>query len=202
MARPRRPTANSRDGFSAIELLFVAAAIVTVGGIAVPPLVGAVEDYRAAGAARFLSARLQRARMEAVLRSRDVALRFTAVDGRYAFATFADGNGNGVLARDIERGIDRPLGEEERLGDSFRGVDLGTLPGLPAVDAGSPAPGDDPVRLGASDGVTFTAAGSSSSGSLYVRGRGQRQFVVRIFGDTGKTRVLRFDATHRIWRPL
>src|SRR5262249_17412356 len=157
----------------------------------VPPALEAIDEHRAAGAARYLSSRLQRARMEAVLRSRDVAVRFTETAEGYTFAIFVDGNGNGVLPDDNRRGIDNPLGELERLSDNFRGVEFGTLADLPSVDAGGAAPGDDPVRLGASNAVTFAPGGTSSSGSLYVLGRGKRQFVVRIFGETGKTRVLR-----------
>ncbi len=213
MARRSQPNARSPEasrevdarrgaaGVSAIELLFVTGLIATVGGIAVPPALEALDEHRAAGAARYVSSRLQRARMEAVLQSRDVAVRFDDDDG-YVFAIYADGNGNGVLADDIRRGVDRRLGADERIADNFRGVDFGTLPDLPPVDAGSAAPGDDPIRLGASNAVTFTAHGTSSSGSVYLRGRGQRQFVIRIYGETGKTRVLRFESASRQWRPL
>ena len=211
MARPSRPSVLTPErlrsignaaGVSALELLFVTGLIATVGGIAVPPALEALDEHRAAGAARYLSSRLQRARMEAVLRSRDVAVRFAESDGGYTFATFVDGNGNGVLADDIRRGIDAPLGEPERVSDNFRGVDFGALPDLPPVEPGGTAPGDDPIRLGASNAVTFTAGGTSSSGSVYVLGRGRRQFVIRIYGETGKTRVLRFEATSRQWRTI
>ena len=97
----------------------------------------------------------------------------------------------------FERGLDRRLDVEERLRDQFPGVDFGTLPDLPAVDGSSPPPGADPVRLGSSNMVAFTAEGTSTPGSLYVRGPGNTQFVVRILGETGKIRILRFDRRSR-----
>ncbi|PYR06304.1 MAG: hypothetical protein DMG00_19105, partial [Acidobacteria bacterium] len=75
------------------------------------------------------------------------------------------------------------------------------LDGLPPVDAGVPAPGNDPIRLGVSDMATFTAKGTSSAGSIYIRSR-RTQYVIRIFGTTGKTRLLKFDARSHEWRPV
>jgi type II secretory pathway pseudopilin PulG len=210
LARRRPPSASSSShprfslarGFSALELLFIVALTGTVCGIAVPPVLNAVEHLRAVGAARYVSTRLQRTRMEAIARSADVGVRFSQTASGYVFTVYVDGNGNGVSSRDILRGVDWPLGSIERLADTFAGVEFGTLPGLPAVDAGGAPPGADPIHLGVSNTATFTAGGTSSTGSVYIRGRGQRQFVVRIYGDTGKTRVLEFEHATRRWKPL
>jgi hypothetical protein len=170
--------------------------------VAVPQSIAGLDDFRALGAARYISARLQRARMEAVMRSADVAMEFSATSQGYSYAVFLDGNRNGVRAHDIHTGVDRAIGAPERLADQFGGVDFGAIPGLPAIDAGGTAPGDDPIRLGASSFATFTARGTSSSGTLYIRSRRNAQYAVRIFGDTGKTRLLKFDTTTRRWRPV
>jgi hypothetical protein len=149
-----------------------------------------------------MSARLQAARMEAILRSADVALRFTATPGGYTYAVFQDGNGNGVRTRDIQRGTDRQIQAPERLPDHFTGVDFGTLPGLPPIDPTGSPPGDDPIRLGSSDILSFSALGTSSSGSLYIRGQRHAQFAIRILGESGKTRLLKFDSSAQQWKPL
>ena len=47
--------------------------------------------------------------------------------------------------------------------------------------------------------MTFTATGTATSGSLYLLGRGQTQYVVRIYGETGRTRILRYNARSRTW---
>src|SRR5262249_55817088 len=101
------------------------ALVATMCGITVPPVLSAVESVRAAGAARYVSTRLQRARMEAVTRSADVGVRFSSTATGYVFAVYVDGNANGVLARDILRGVDWPLGSIERLPDIFTGVGFG-----------------------------------------------------------------------------
>lgn len=131
-----------------------------------------------------------------------MAVVFTQEADGYSYAVYVDGNGNGVLTRDIQRGVDRKIGAVERLREQFPGVDFGALPGLPPIDPGGAAPGSDPVRLGAGNLASFGPAGSSTSGTLYVRGRGGAQYAVRVFGDTGRTRRLKFDRSTRQWKPL
>ena len=192
----------SPAGYTIVELLFVLGTAATLAGVAVPQALAGLDDFRAANAARYIAARLQRARMDAVVRSADVGLQVTAAPGGYVYAVYVDGNRNGIRSLDIQRGIDKPLMASERLPDQFTGVEFGALPGLPAVDPGGTPPGSDPIRLGSANVATFSAAGTSSSGSLYIRGRRNAQYVVRIYGQTGKTRVLKFDVRSRQWKSL
>ena len=189
-------------GYSLVELMFVLGLVATLSGVAVPQMLAALDDFRAAGAARYMAARLQRARMEAVMRSAAVAVLFTQDSTGYSYAVYVDGNGNGVLTRDIQRGIDRRIGAVERLSEQFTGVDFGAIVGLPAIDPGGTPPGADPIRLGSGNSASFAAAGTSTSGTVYIRGRGGAQYAVRIFGDTGKTRRLKFDRAVWQWKPL
>jgi hypothetical protein len=187
--------------FSFIEILFVLGAAATVSAVAVPETLATLDDSRTAAAARYVSTRLQRTRMEAVSRNGSAALRFTPLPDHYDFTAYVDGNRNGVLSRDIQSGVDRVIQPADRLGDHFAGVDFGVSPDLPPVDPTSTAPGTDPIRLGSSDMVTFTSTGTATSGSLYVRGRRGTQYVVRVYGETGKTRVLKFNAGTGQWIP-
>jgi type II secretory pathway pseudopilin PulG len=191
-----------KSGYSLIELLFVMSATVTVSAIAIPPLLAALDDYRTAGAVRYFSTRIQRTRMEAVRRSANAAIEFVPGRGGYSYGIYVDGNGDGVRATDIKKGTDRRLGAAEHLPDNYAGVDFGLLPGLPPVDVGGPAPGTDPIKLGTSNLLSYSAIGSSSSGSLYIRGRAKAQYVIRILGDTGRIRVLKFDPRLQQWKAL
>jgi hypothetical protein len=209
LVRRRHPTARlaarsrgAATGFSTLETLFVVAALLTLGGVAVPPLRYTIDSVRAGGAARYVATRLQRARLEAITRSVDVAVRFSASGDAYIFAVYVDGNRNGVLSRDVQSGIDWRLGPTERLRDNFAGVEFGALPGLPPVDAGGTAPGSNPIRLGASGSATFSPLGTSSTGTLYLKAGTAQQFAIRIYGETGKTRILRYDVGSRRWNPL
>jgi type II secretory pathway pseudopilin PulG len=189
-------------GYSLLELLVAMALSVTLGAASIPQYVVAMDDVRARGAAYYISGRLQRARMEAVLRSAMVGVQFTPTASGYSYAVYVDGNRNGVLTRDIQRGVDRLIAAAEKLPDQFAGVEFGAIPGLPAVDPGGTAPGSDPIRLGSGNIASFSAMGTSSSGTVYIRSRRDAQYAVRIFGETGKTRMLKFEPRTGLWRQL
>lgn len=188
-------------GYSLIELLVVAGLVATLGAVAVPQTLAALDDSRTLGAARYIAARFQRARMEAVMRSAEVGIRFVAVGASYSYTTYVDGNENGIRSADIRSGVDSVAIATEQLTDSFSSVDFGALPNLPAVDAGGTPPGTDPIRLGSSNIASFNPNGTSTSGSVYIRGQ-HAQYVVRLYGDTGKTKVMRYDAVKKQWVPL
>jgi hypothetical protein len=184
------------------ELAVVLGLVVTASATAFPRLLAGLDDARVAGAARYLSSRLAESRLDAIARTREVAVRFAPANGTYEFTIYVDGNGNGVLTRDIERGIDKPVRGPEMLADNFRSVVFGTQPGLPAIDSGGAPPGSDPIRLGASNSVSFSALGSATSGTIYLTGPSGAQYAVRIFGVTGKIRVYRFSAGTGKWLPV
>ena len=188
-------------GYSLVEVMFTLTLGVVVGAIAVPQVLANVDDTRASGAVHYLTTKLNQARMEAVARSRDVGLQFVAVGGAYSYTVYSDGNADGIRTRDIQSGSDARIAAPEHLPDRFTGVDFGVLPGLPAVDSSSTPPGSDPIKLGSSNILTFTALGTSSTGSLYVRSRGGAQWVIRVTGETGKVRVLKYDPRLRQWKP-
>ena len=192
---------NAR-GYCLLELVFVLGVAGTLSAMATPQLLGTIDDSRALGAVRYVSTRLQETRMEAVTRNANVAMRFSLAGGIYVYTVYQDGNGNGVVSRDIQRGVDAPIHPVERLPDQFAGIDFGVLQGIPPADPSGTAPGSDPIRLGSSDMVSFTAMGTSSTGSLYIRGRRNAQYAILIFGETGKTRILKYDSRNRGWRSL
>jgi type II secretory pathway pseudopilin PulG len=195
-------TWRSTIGYTALEVVFVAALGTMLSAAAVPQYLSAIDDFRASGATRYVAARLHRARMEAVTRSAQVAIQFTQSDAGYSYAVYADGNRNGVLARDIQRGTDRPIGAPEQLPDRFTGIDFGVIPNLPPIDAGGTPPGSDPIRLGSGNSASFSPAGTSTSGTVYIRSRRDAQYAVRIFGETGRISMFKFDRGTRQWRPL
>jgi len=190
------------SGYSLTELAVTVSVVATVAAIAVPAVEAGLDEARTSGAARYLAARLADTRMEAIQRSTEVAMRFASSSHGYTYAVYADGNHNGVLARDVQDNIDRRIRAEESLGSNFRNVEFGTLPGLPAIDAGGPPPGNDPIRCGTSNSLSFGPIGTSSSGTVYLLGRSRSQYAVRVFGGSAKIRVYRFDWRSARWSPL
>lgn len=189
-------------GYCLIELMAAVAIAGALSAAASPALLATIDDSRARAAARFMSTRLYRTRMEAVARASNVAIRFVPSGSAYGYAVYRDGNGNGVLSRDIQRGVDTEIHPLERLSDQFSGVDFGVLPGLAAADPGSTPPGDDAIKLGSGNMVSFSPVGTSSTGTLYIRGKHNTQYAVVVFGETGKTRILKYNQQNGEWSPI
>jgi type II secretory pathway pseudopilin PulG len=195
-SRDRQMRTDAR-GATLLEVMFALALGATLTGLSVPVVSGTVDDMRAAMAARYVASRIGSTRIDAVRRSDIVALRFEPVGEDYMFATFGDGNSNGVRTAEIRAGVDPALGPFERLQDTFPGVRFALMPGVPDAD-GHAGTGEDGVRIGSSRLLSMSSDGTSSSGTLYIRGR-RRQYAVRILGVTGRTRMLQYHAENRAW---
>jgi prepilin-type N-terminal cleavage/methylation domain-containing protein len=187
----------SSKGFTLIELLVAAALLMMLASVALPLGGQAIDELRTASAARYLAGRIAASRMDAIRRSRAVALRFEPAVPDYRFAAFVDGNGNGVRSAEIASGIDRPIGIPRRLADDFAHVRFGLEIGRPDVDGVRNASVDG-VRIGTSRILTVSPDGTATSGTLYVLGR-RAQYAVRVLGATGRTRVLKYDTGAGAW---
>ncbi len=189
-------------GAALLDVVVACALCVTMMALAVPAIGGSLERERTIIGAQYLAGQLQRARLGALTRAHSVAVRIEMVGLRTRLQLFADGNGNGLSQRDIDRGIDTPLSPPEFLDDRSRDVSLRI--NQPIVDVAGTAnlvPGDDALRIGNTALLAFSPLGSATSGTLYVAARRGPQMAIRIFGATGRVRVLTFDAQARQWRP-
>ena len=189
---------SSRDqGLTLIELVFVISLVAVIAGVAIPVTGDALDNARTCSAARYLAGQIVTSRMDAVNRSRAVALWFDASTPDYRIRRYVDGNGNGVRASEIRSGIDKPDGNEKRIADDFPNVRFGLAEGLPDAD-GVRGTGTDGVRIGTARILTMSPDGTATSGTLYIQGK-RAQYAVRVLGATGRTRVLEFDWGRQAW---
>jgi hypothetical protein len=189
-------------GAAFIDIIVATALCFVMAAIAVPVIGGTLDRERTIVGAQYLAGQLQRARLESLKRARSVAVRLELIHDRTQLRLFADGNGNGVLQRDIDRGIDLPLTPPGWLDDQAREVSLRINQEIVDVSGATVIePGDDPLRIGNTSLLTFSPVGSATSGTLYVAAHRGPQMAIRVFGATGRVRVLMFDARTRQWHP-
>jgi len=187
-------------GAAFIDIIVATSLCFLMAAIAVPVIGGTLERERTIVGAHYLAGQLQRARLDSLKRARFVAVRLQVIGERTELRLFADGNGNGVLQRDIDHGIDPPLTPAAWLDDQARDISLRINQEILDVSGSSAlAPGDDPLRIGNTSLLTFSPLGSATSGTLYVAAHRGPQMAIRVFGATGRVRVLMFDARTRQW---
>ncbi len=177
-------------GHTLIEMLMVIAIVMIMASVAIPYLKAYSVQAHILGAGRMFKGEFLRARSIAVKGSAQTAIRFeTRPDGAY-YATYVDGNRNGVLSADIRAGVDRMIAGPFRLDGKAPGVRVGILPNIPALppDTGTLDPAD-PIRFGTSNMLSFSPLGTATPGTFYLAGEGV-QGAVRVTGGSARVRLM------------
>lgn len=192
----------AQKGFTLIELLVVLAVLGSLLTLSVPPLLQSTDDLRLKMAAGEIAGVLRSSRSFAQRYGANVAVKFnTGQTGAVTFALYRDGNGNGVLNKDITSGMDPQIMPPQSLKLLGRDVGFGFPPGPPPRDPSSGKPMDrldDPIRFNDSDLASFSPLGTSTPGSVYLCNR-RLLMVVRLLDRTGKVNILTYDAKTQKW---
>ena len=169
-------------------------------------LPGLGEARRAAelgAAARRIQGIMFRCRVQAIMKVRASAVVFERQPDRsWRVFVVEDGDGDGILRRDITSGTDRVVGEILHVETS--GAGLGILRGefVPDPSGRGRLRGNlsDPVRAGRGDIITFTPRGTATPSSVYFSDRRGRMRVLRIYGSTGRVISLVWRSGWTEWR--
>lgn len=201
--RPARPAPER--GFHLLEVLVGMLAAGVLLTLTVPPLYQWTARLRTRSAAGELAGLLRRARSEAARRGTRVGVKFrVATDGTVSYTLHRDGDGDGLSTRDIDAGIDPALGPTRRLEHLGADIRFGFPPGPPPRDPADPSRRldrlEDPLRFNRSDLVSFHPLGTSAPGSAYLTDGRRQLMVVRLFGRSGKVKILAYDAATESWR--
>lgn len=198
----RRNEARCREqGASAIDLMFAIAVLGVLLGLAAASTGPLARQAKGEGAARFLAARVRALRAEAVSSGRTTGLWFERTPtGTVVIRAVADGNANGIRRADIASGFDPTIGDPVRIEEAFPGVRFAIPQPLPGIDGSEDlAAGSDPIRLGTSDILSCTPAGTATPGTMYLSGPDATPWAVRVLGATARTRILTLDASRNTW---
>jgi hypothetical protein len=183
-------------GLSFFETVLLLAVVTVILTVALPDL---AEFQRAAAlgaATRQLKGLLFRSRAYAIMNVRATAVVFERdEDGEWRCFIAYDGDGDGILRRDIERLVDPIVGEI--LHFQVGGAGLGILQNefVPDPSGRGRLRGNlsDPVRAGRGDIITFTPRGTATPASIYLTDHRARMRVLRIYGGTGRV-------ISKVWR--
>jgi hypothetical protein len=125
-------------------------------------------------------------------------------DGSVTYALYRDGDGDGVLTADIDRGVDPEVQPPQVLQHFGRSTGFGFPPGLAPRDPSDAGRRlsrlDDPIRFNGSNIASFSALGTSTPGSVYLTDRKSALAAVRVLSRTAKTAIVFYDAKRERWQ--
>jgi prepilin-type N-terminal cleavage/methylation domain-containing protein len=182
-------------GFSFVELLVVLGLILVMAAAALPSFRAMFADSHLLGAGKAFRSQFRLAASQAVRGNVYTAIRFERRGDQVFYATYKDGNHNGVRSADIRSGRDTLIAGPTPLAVGAT-VRVGFLPGVPAIPPESGLLEGDPVRFGPSDMLSFSPFGTATPGTFYLVGDGA-QAAVRVTGGSARVRLMVWRGTWR-----
>ncbi len=117
-----------------------------------------------------------------------------------AFASYDDGNGNGIANADITKNIDRRYFGPAVVMPSFHTASISLLPKtIRDPDGDKLLPTDNALQFGVSTICSFSQLGGGTPGTVYISDGIDHLYAVRVYGATGKVRMLRYDDGKQKW---
>lgn len=203
--RPLRPVSLQDAGLSLLELLLVVLLLGLIAGFGVGPVREGLGRARLRSAVTELARRMMAARWRAVAGHASVGLRFESEGDGWRVVTYVDGDADGIRSADILAGKDARSGTVFRPQQGRPGVRFGLPEGEPIPrippSRGWLIGGEDPIRFGRSDIVSFSPLGSVTPGTVYLTDPEGRLAALVVFGATARMRIRFFHRDPGEWRP-
>jgi len=192
---------HSERGLTLIELLTAIAIAGMIAAVAFPQMLTLQRRAAARNAAGELRSIFAAARMRAIAHSRNCGVKFTKSADGWSYALYDDGDGDGVRNDDITSGVDKCIQSPRRV---LAGMEQRAFIGLPPYKLVDPdgdplLPTKSPVNFNNSSICSFSPIGEATSGTIYITDSIDDVYAVRVFGTTGRIRMLRWNRGKSKW---
>jgi prepilin-type N-terminal cleavage/methylation domain-containing protein len=187
-------------GLTLVETLVVLAII----GIVVNASGPAFANYRRAASMRAEVAEvrgiLRAVRSRAIMRSTYAGVKFVRAGDVWTYSLYDDGNGNGIRTAEITSGVDRRYGGPLMLVPHYNiaGIALLSRP-IRDPDGDPLLPSASAVQFGSGTICSFSPTGAATSGTIYITDGAGKLCALRVYGASGRVRVLRYDSVAQRW---
>jgi type II secretory pathway pseudopilin PulG len=188
------------NGHSLLELLIGIVILGLIVLVAVPAFATYRRRNSVVAAAHELEGTLRLVRSRAIARSAHAGIKFTQRGSTWWFAIYDDADHDGVRNDDIRNGVDVLAGRPSPLMPQLHAARVGLLPYAIKDPDGDPLPPTKPaVEFNNSAICSFSPIGSGTPGTIYVTDDAGELYCIRVLGDSGRVRILYYNATRRKW---
>lgn len=188
--RKREEMLDGEEGFTFVELM-VTLIVVSVLFIISVGAIGAIRERSASEAlVRNFQTITSEARSRAISEGVNFGIAFVQNSEGVFARIYKDGDYDGILKEDIKKGKDMPVSPAHLLANE--GAKISLPEGVDKDPLGNPIDGQDGVRFGTGEILTFTPKATATPGTLYIQqGTGDDGWAVRVAGIDGRIRIYR-----------
>lgn len=190
---------DRHKGFSLLEVLAVVTIMAIIALCAAPSFGSYRRRASVVSQANELREIFRAVRSRAIARSSHAGVKFVRSGELWTYALYDDGDGDGIRTDDINSGVD-PRYAGPKVLTQFHLAAIALLP-YPIRDPdGDPLPPtSSPVQFNRSTICSFAAGGTGTPGTIYITDGGGELYAVRVYGASGRVRMLRYDGGRKRW---
>ena len=188
------------QGTTLIETVVALTIVGVVALCAVPSFAAYRRQTSVLAAAHEMRTLLRKIRSRAIAHGGNSGVKFVKTPSNWTYALYDDGNGNGIYNADITKGIDKRYFGPAVVTPSFHIASISLLPKtIRDPDGAKLLPTDNALQFGNSTICSFSDQGGGTPGTIYISDGISNLYCVRVFGATGRVRMLRYDSAKAKW---
>jgi Tfp pilus assembly protein FimT len=189
-----------QTGFAFIDLIVVLAIVAIIVLCAIPAFAAYRRQSSVLAAAHEMRTLLRAVRSRAIAHDSNSGVKFVKTATNWTYTLYDDGNANGISNADIIKGIEKRYFGPAVVMPSFRTASISLLPKtIRDPDGAKLLPSDPALQFGNSTICSFSPQGGGTPGTIYISDGISNLYCVRVFGATGRLRMLRYDSGKQKW---
>lgn len=189
-----------QNGTTLIETVVILTIVGIIAMCAVPSFAAYRRQSSVLAAAHEMRSLLREIRSRAIAHGGYSGVKFVKTANNWTYTLYDDGNANGIYNADISNGIDKRYFGPAVVMPSFRTASISLLPiAIRDPDGAKLLPADPALQFGNSTICSFSPAGGGTAGTIYISDGISNLYCVRLFGATGRLRMLRYDSAKQKW---
>lgn len=189
-----------QGGFSALEIIVAVAIVGLIALCSIPAFASYRRSASLTSQAAELRSIFRAVRSRAVASGRHAGVKFTRAADRWTYSLYEDGDGDGIRNDDIASGVDRRYAGPSVFVPQFNIARIALLDTtIRDPDGDRLPPTASAVQFNRSTICSFAPIGTGTPGTVYITDGVSQLCAIRVYGASGRVRMLRYNAARRRW---